>query len=102
MAEMHNHAQTLCHVTHRPLYVRPSTDHDADQYANISSHVPRLTRYVSTRFPAKKTVMLPKDTFEGKVAFITGGETGLGKGMALNLSKLGANVCIFSRYKVSV
>lgn len=48
-------------------------------------------------FPAKKTPMLPKDTFKGRVAFITGGGTGLGKNMALTLSSLGAKVFITSR-----
>ncbi|GFS04212.1 2,4-dienoyl-CoA reductase, mitochondrial [Elysia marginata] len=41
--------------------------------------------------------MLPPGTFEGKLAFITGGATGLGKGLALNLSQLGATVVIASR-----
>ena len=48
-------------------------------------------------FPAKKTPMLPNDTFKGRVAFITGGGTGLGKSMALMLSSLGAKVFITSR-----
>ncbi len=42
--------------------------------------------------------MLPPGTFNGKVAFITGGGTGLGKDLALNLSSLGAKVVITSRY----
>ena len=41
--------------------------------------------------------MLPKDTFKGQVAFVTGGGTGLGKAMATMLSQLGATVCISSR-----
>ncbi|XP_014776891.1 2,4-dienoyl-CoA reductase [(3E)-enoyl-CoA-producing], mitochondrial [Octopus bimaculoides] len=48
-------------------------------------------------FPSKITPMLPKDTFQGKVAFITGGGTGLGKAMATMLSELGAAVVICSR-----
>ncbi|KAG0711597.1 2,4-dienoyl-CoA reductase, mitochondrial [Chionoecetes opilio] len=48
-------------------------------------------------FPPLKTPMLPKDTFKGKTAFITGGGTGLGKGMATMLSSLGANVVIAAR-----
>jgi len=48
-------------------------------------------------FPAQKTPMLPTDTFKGRVAYITGGGTGLGKGMATNLSSLGAKVFITSR-----
>lgn len=47
-------------------------------------------------FPAVKTPMLPKDTFKGKVAYITGGGTGLGKNMATTLSALGAKVFITS------
>jgi len=42
--------------------------------------------------------MLPKDTFHGKVAFVTGGGTGLGAGMAGMLAQLGAHVTIASRY----
>ncbi|CAH2285543.1 2,4-dienoyl- reductase, mitochondrial [Pelobates cultripes] len=41
--------------------------------------------------------MLPPDTFKGKVAFITGGGTGLGKGMTTALSRLGAECVIASR-----
>lgn len=41
--------------------------------------------------------MLPSGTFDGKVAFITGGGTGLGKGMATTLSQLGATVAITGR-----
>ena len=48
-------------------------------------------------FPPMKAAMLPKDTFKGKTAFITGGGTGLGKGMASMLSSLGANVVIAAR-----
>lgn len=48
-------------------------------------------------FPAVKMPMLPPGTFAGKVAFITGGGTGLGKGIAQLLSQLGARVVISSR-----
>ncbi|TMW58505.1 hypothetical protein Poli38472_010064 [Pythium oligandrum] len=46
--------------------------------------------------PVTKT-MLPKDTFKGKIALVTGGGTGLGKGIATKLSDLGATVAIMSR-----
>lgn len=51
----------------------------------------------NSKFPARLDAMLPKDTFANKTAFVTGGGTGLGKGMATMLSKLGANVIIASR-----
>ncbi|XP_078072136.1 2,4-dienoyl-CoA reductase [(3E)-enoyl-CoA-producing], mitochondrial [Mustelus asterias] len=51
----------------------------------------------NVRFPAMKTLMLPAGTFKGKVAFITGGGTGLGKGMTTALSSLGAECIIASR-----
>ena len=59
-------------------------------------------RHVSGRdhakhFPIITTPMLPEGTFKGKTAFITGGGTGLGKGMATMLSHLGAQVAISSR-----
>ena len=54
-------------------------------------------RTIAVKFPAITTPMLPAETFNGKVAFITGGGTGLGKGMATILSQLGASVAIASR-----
>lgn len=41
--------------------------------------------------------MLPTDTFKSKSIIITGGGSGLGKAMAIECSKLGANVSITSR-----
>lgn len=48
-------------------------------------------------FVPKVTPMLPPGTFDGKVALVTGGGTGLGKAMATFLSQLGATVVITSR-----
>ncbi|XP_062847362.1 2,4-dienoyl-CoA reductase, mitochondrial isoform X2 [Trichomycterus rosablanca] len=48
-------------------------------------------------FPPSEGVMLPPGTFKNKVAFITGGGTGLGKGMTTALSALGAKCAIASR-----
>ncbi|NXR97609.1 DECR protein, partial [Oxylabes madagascariensis] len=48
-------------------------------------------------FSPLQKVMLPPNTFQGKVAFITGGGTGLGKGMTTALSSLGAKCVIASR-----
>lgn len=50
------------------------------------------------KFPPRAEPMLPKNSFMNKTAFITGGGTGLGKGMAKMLSALGATVIIASRY----
>lgn len=48
-------------------------------------------------FPPLLKAMLPPNSFQGKVAFITGGGTGLGKGMTALLSSLGAQCVIASR-----
>ncbi|XP_010127175.1 PREDICTED: 2,4-dienoyl-CoA reductase, mitochondrial-like [Chlamydotis macqueenii] len=48
-------------------------------------------------FPPLQKAMLPTNTFQGKVAFITGGGTGIGKGMTTTLSSLGATCVIASR-----
>ncbi|KAJ0402864.1 hypothetical protein P43SY_000478 [Pythium insidiosum] len=49
------------------------------------------------RSPAVTKTMLPRGTFDGKIALVTGGGTGLGKGIASKLSDLGATVAIMSR-----
>ncbi|KAG1948215.1 2,4-dienoyl-CoA reductase, mitochondrial [Pimephales promelas] len=48
-------------------------------------------------FPPSEGVMLLPGTFKNKVAFITGGGTGLGKAMTTALSSLGAECMIASR-----
>ena len=40
---------------------------------------------------------LPAGTFEGEVVVVTGGGTGLGKGIALEFARLGARIAIVSR-----
>lgn len=57
-------------------------------------------RNMSSKFPPVTTPMLPANSFDGKVALITGGGTGLGKGMATMLSRLGATVAIAARLVV--
>uniref|UniRef100_A0A8D1M6N9 2,4-dienoyl-CoA reductase 1 n=2 Tax=Sus scrofa TaxID=9823 RepID=A0A8D1M6N9_PIG len=53
--------------------------------------------FPSKSFPPFQKVMLPPNTFQGKLAFITGGGTGIGKRMTTHLSSLGAQCVIASR-----
>ncbi|XP_042281029.1 2,4-dienoyl-CoA reductase, mitochondrial isoform X3 [Thunnus maccoyii] len=48
-------------------------------------------------FPPAEGVMLPSGCFKDRVAFITGGGTGLGRAMTTALSQLGAQCVIASR-----
>ncbi|XP_059972345.1 2,4-dienoyl-CoA reductase [(3E)-enoyl-CoA-producing], mitochondrial isoform X2 [Mesoplodon densirostris] len=57
--------------------------------------------FQSKFFPPLQKVMLPPNSFQGKVAFITGGGTGLGKGMTTHLSSLGAQ-CVIASRKIDV
>ena len=59
------------------------------------------TQYYSNgaadKFPAVKTPLLPPNSMAGRSAFVTGGGTGLGRGITEVLSALGATVVISSR-----
>lgn len=63
---------------------------------DLSSSVNHLSK--GSSFPVRSDCMLPQNCFEGKIAFVTGGGTGLGKGMVKMLSERGATVVISSRY----
>ena len=47
--------------------------------------------------PAAGTAMLPPGTLDGQVAIVTGGGTGLGKAIAVELGRIGAAVAVVSR-----
>jgi NAD(P)-dependent dehydrogenase (short-subunit alcohol dehydrogenase family) len=47
--------------------------------------------------PPEGSSALPDGTFEGQSVVVTGGGTGLGKAMAVEFARLGANVAIWSR-----
>lgn len=47
--------------------------------------------------PAFGTAMLPPDTYAGQVVLVTGGGTGIGKGIAVEFARAGAMVAIASR-----
>lgn len=53
--------------------------------------------YQAKFFPSVRRPMLSPGTFSGKVAFVTGGATGLGFCISMYLSTLGAKVVIASR-----
>eukprot|EP00735_Rhodelphis_limneticus_P004387 TRINITY_DN15969_c0_g1::TRINITY_DN15969_c0_g1_i1::g.3716::m.3716 TRINITY_DN15969_c0_g1::TRINITY_DN15969_c0_g1_i1::g.3716 ORF type:complete len:326 (-),score=127.82,sp/Q64591/DECR_RAT/62.96/2e-125,adh_short_C2/PF13561.1/1e-27,adh_short/PF00106.20/3.4e-20,KR/PF08659.5/4.1e-07,Epimerase/PF01370.16/0.0044,AdoHcyase_NAD/PF00670.16/0.022,3HCDH_N/PF02737.13/0.028,Polysacc_synt_2/PF02719.10/0.025,2-Hacid_dh_C/PF02826.14/0.043,RmlD_sub_bind/PF04321.12/0.041,AlaDh_PNT_C/PF01262.16/0.17 TRINITY_DN15969_c0_ len=63
------------------------------------SSVRRFTTAASKfpNFAPRTDFMLPKNAFKNKVVLVTGGGTGLGKGMATAFSDLGAKVIITSR-----
>ena len=57
-----------------------------------------LLRYFSrNEFTPIKSRLLPDGAFDGRIALITGGGTGLGRGMTAMISGLGAKVAIASR-----
>jgi NAD(P)-dependent dehydrogenase (short-subunit alcohol dehydrogenase family) len=47
--------------------------------------------------PSEGASALPAGTFDDKIVIVTGGGTGLGKGIALEFARLGATIAIVSR-----
>ena len=47
--------------------------------------------------PPLGTMFLPRETFAGQTVIVTGGGTGLGKAIAVEFARAGANVGILSR-----
>jgi diazepam-binding inhibitor (GABA receptor modulator, acyl-CoA-binding protein) len=67
---------------------------------NVSAAAAPTSAGASAFLPVMRAPMLPRGTFDGVLALVTGGGTGLGRAMATTLASLGATVCITSR-KVS-
>ncbi len=77
------------------LYSFKMSTHETPNLLESESNVEQLDQ--SKYFKKILTPMLHQDCFKNKIAYITGGGTGLGKNIALMLSRLGASVFIVSR-----
>ncbi|KAG9342814.1 hypothetical protein JZ751_015686 [Albula glossodonta] len=84
------------------IYTWPETRHKIDR--KRKKVISNSTRFFCENnlpqagfYRPNEGVMLPPGSFKNKVAFITGGGTGLGKGMTGTLSALGAKCVIASR-----
>lgn len=93
---------TTCSSTFRQLISRTSTFEPhrsllakVKKNRGLSSSVMNCSN--GKYFPVRSDCMLPEDCFKDKIAFVTGGGTGLGKGMVKMLSERGATVVISSR-----
>lgn len=67
------------------------------QEAVTTRNMGLITMPQAEKFKAKKDTMLPPETYKDQVVLITGGGTGLGKGMTEKFSALGAKVAIAAR-----
>ena len=82
-----------------PLLARPPQPQLLSSYfsTTMSNNSDVTKGPQSAHFAAKTKTMLPPNSFKDKVVFVTGGGTGLGKGMSMKFSELGAKVAIVAR-----
>lgn len=86
------------------IYPQPNPPAMALSSRRLSSSAVAMQRrlFSTARSSPVLSTMLPPGSFKGKIALVTGGGTGLGKGIATKLSDLGATVAIMSRKKAVV
>src|SRR3546814_20118392 len=80
-------------ICSRPRIIRKP----APRTARSARPATRGNRMALPSPPPPGAKALPDGTYDGQVVAVTGGGTGLGKGMAVEFARLGAKVAILSR-----